>query len=158
MPNLMKCDSFTLEHIIREISDMDIYKSSGIFNISSRILKDTWTIATELLYNILNKSISKGIFPDAWKIGTIIPIPKVPYPQQVTDLRPITLFPLPGKILERLIHNKMYPYLENHKILSKYQNGFRKHPGTTDTIFKFISDITDNFNHKNITLGIFYRF
>ena len=65
------------------------------------------------------------------------------------------LLPLSGKILERLIHDKLYPYLEDHKVLSKYQNGFRKHHGTPDTFFKFISVINNGFIQKEHSSAIF---
>ena len=149
---------FTLEEVIKEIDQINIYKSSGIPNILSRILKDIWTIIPTSLQDILNNSIAQGIFPDSWKTGTVIPIPKIPNPQHVTDLRPITLLPVPGKILERLIHYKLYPYLEDNEILSKDQNGFRKHHGTLDTILKLISHKTDGFNSKEHTLAIFIDF
>ena len=131
----LQITSFSIEELVKEINNIETYKSSGIHNISSRILKDVWSTCPVLLLDIINKSIETGIFPDDWKHGTVIPIPKVANPQSVNDLRPITLLPIPGKIMERLIHNKLYPYLEGNKILSSNQNGFRKQHGTSDTIF-----------------------
>ena len=98
----LNINQFTLEEVMLEINNINIYKSSGMDNISSRILKDIWQIYPDLLLNILNKAILVGTFPDAWKHGTVIPIPKIPNPQLVGDLRPITLLPLPGKIMESL--------------------------------------------------------
>ena len=102
--------------------------------------------------------MSQGIFPKDWKHGTVIPIPKVPNPQQVGDLRPVTLLPLPGKIMGRLIHNKLYPYLEENDILTPKQNGFRKQHGTPDTSFKLIASIIDNLNKKRVTIAVFIDF
>ena len=79
-------------------------------------------------------------------------------PQSVNDLRPITLLLLPGKIMERLIHNQLYPYLEEHNILSPYQNGLRQQHGTTNTIFKFLSHVIDNMNDKKFTRAFFIDF
>ena len=156
--NQLNIELFTPEEIVSEINNINIYKSSGINNISSRILKDIWQIRQELLLSILNKAIQTGTFPNAWKHGTVIPKPKVPNPQQVGDLRPITLLPLPGKIMERLIHNKLYPYLEFNDILTSKQNGFRKKHGTPDTIFKLITHIIDNLNKKKTTIAVFIDF
>ena len=128
--NQLKIELFTLNEIVLEINNINIYKSSGINNISSRILKDIWQLFPELLLSIVNKAILNGTFHKAWKHGTVIPIPKIPNPRQVGDLRPITLLPLPVKIMERLIHNKLYPYLEENDILTPKQNGFRKQHGT----------------------------
>ena len=146
-----------MEELKKEIDNIEIYKSSGLHNISSRILKDIWSISPLILLDIINKSLKTGIFPEDWKHGTVIPIPKVANPQSVNELRPITLLPLPGKIMERLIHNKLYPYLEEHNILVSNQNGFRKQHGTTDTIFKFINHIIDNMNDKK-TIAVFIDF
>ena len=153
--NKLNIELFTLNEVLLEINKINIYKSSGIHNISSRVLKEIWQISPELLLDNLNKAMRQGIFPKAWKHGTVIPIPKVPNPQQVGDLRPITLLPLPGKIMERLIHNKLYPYLEENDILTSKQNGFRKQHGTPDTIFKLISNVIDNLNKKKITIAVF---
>ena len=154
----LQITSFSIEELVKEINNIEIYKSSGIHNISSRILKDVWSTCPVLLLDIINKSIETGIFPDDWKHGTVIPIPKVANPQSVNDLRPITLLPIPGKIMERLIHNKLYPYLEGNKILSSNQNGFRKQHGTSDTIFKFLSHVIDNMNEKKVTIAVFIDF
>ena len=154
----LNINQFTLEEVMLEINNINIYKFSGMDNISSRILKDIWQIYPDLLLNILNKAILVGTFPDAWKHGTVIPIPKIPNPQLVGDLRPITQLPLPGKIMERLIHNKLYPYLEENDILTPKQNGFRKQHGTPDTIFKLISHIIDNLNNKKVTIAVFIDF
>ena len=156
--NQLKLEVFTLDEVLLEITNINIYKSSGISNISSRIFKDVWQIYPELLSNILNKAMHSGTFPDAWKHGTVVPIPKIPNPQQMGDLRAITLLPLPGKIMERLIHNKLYPYLEENNILTTKQNGFRKQHGTPDTIFKLITQIIDNLNRKKVTIAIFIHF
>ena len=110
------------------------------------------------IIDMINKSLKTGIFPEDWKHGTVIPIPKVANPQTVNDLRPITLLPLPGKIMERLTHYKLYPYLEENNILISNQNGFRKQHGTTDTIFKFIIHVIDNMNDRKITIAIFIDF
>ena len=155
LPHL-KVTSFSLDELVKEINNIEIYKSSGLHNISSRILKDVWSISPIVLLDMINKSLKTGIFPEDWKHGTVIPIPKVANPQTVNDLRPITLLPLPGKIMERLIHNKLYPYLEENNILISNQNGFRKQHGTTDTIFKFLSHVIDNMNDRKITIGSFH--
>ena len=147
-----------VKELVKEIKSIEIYKSSGIHNISSRILRDVWSTCPVLLLDIINTSIKTGIFPDNWKHSTVILIPKVGNPQPVNYLRPITSPPIPGKIMERLIHNKLYPYLEGNKILSLNQNGLRKQHSTFDTIFKFSSNVIDNMNEKKLTIPLFFLF
>ena len=126
--------------------------------MSSRFIKDAFLAIPEIVLHLINLILRTSIYPDSWKIGMVVPIPKVPNPSSVTDLRPITLLPIPGKLVERLIHNRLYPYLEEVGAICHNQNGFRKHHGTPDTIFKLISNITDDLNLHKDTLAIFIDF
>ena len=64
---------------------------------------------------------------------------KVPNVNKVEDLRPISLLPIPGKILEKHIYSILTDHLENNKLFSKMQNGFRKNHGTTDKSLNSLS-------------------
>ena len=37
---------------------------------------------------------------------SIVPLPKINNPKLVSDFRPISLLPLPGKIIEKLLHSQ----------------------------------------------------
>ena len=51
--------------------------------------------------DITNCALKTGIFPDAYKISEIVPIPKENPPKALKDLRPISKTPIGGKILEK---------------------------------------------------------
>ena len=76
----------------------------------------------------------------------MVPIPKVNIPEEIGDLRPIALTPLPGKILERF------------NILTEFQNGFRKNHSTIDTIFKYTTDLQLNKNNNQNTISLYVNF
>ena len=58
------------------------------------------------------------------------------------NYRPIaTLTPF-TKVLERLIYDQLYPFLEKYDVLYKYQFGFRKGFSTEQAIL----EITDSLN------------
>ena len=91
---------FIQEELEKQIRLISIYKSSGFHDISSRLLKDFCLLKPDILLYIINLSIAHSVFPDAWKHALVTPIPKVPNANTVEDLRPISLLPIPGKILE----------------------------------------------------------
>ena len=88
----------------------------------------------------------------------IVPIPKVPIPKEIGDLRPIALTPLPGKLLERFVHTQIMAHLDNNFLLNDIQNGFRKKHSTTDTIFKFTTELQHNKNNKLNTIAFYIDF
>ena len=70
-------------------------------------------------------------------------------------IRPISLLPLPGKILESLIHQQLSAHLENNKLINDSQNGFRKNKSTTDTTFQLITEILNAQNQgKSTNYGV----
>ena len=69
-----------------------------------------------------NLVILKGI-PKAWKSATITIIPKKESNSNyLTDYRPISLLSCIGKLVERLIRNRLYFFLEsNNKLIREKQ-------------------------------------
>lgn len=111
--------------LLKEVKSIAIYKSSGIPGLSSRLIEDALTIMITEFTFLCNLSISTGIVPSEWKEAIVIPIPKVQNSKNVSDLRPITLLPIPGKILEHFMHTYLINHLETSKTLSRRQFGFR---------------------------------
>ena len=83
---LSKFQMITLEQLDKEISNISVYKSSGITGLSSHVLKLCFEILNGKLLVIMNKSLFQGYFPQKWRIATIVPIPKMPIPKEVGDL------------------------------------------------------------------------
>ena len=152
-----KFDCITEDELIKEMKNISIYKSSGL-NISTYFLKICFEILTPQLLVILNKSLFNGYFPIGWRRATIVPIPKVNIPEEIGDLRPIALTPLPGKILERFVHTQLLRHLNRYNILTDFQNGFRKNHSTIDTIFKYTTDLQLNKNNNLHTIALYIDF
>ena len=104
---------------------------------------------------IYNQSIETGIVPDILKVSQISPVYKGGDATDPSNYRPIaTLSPF-SKVLERLVYNQLYSFVDKHQIFYKYQFGFRKGYSTERAIL----EITDNLklqswtkNVKNFTL------
>ena len=137
---------------------ISIYKSSGITDMPTYILKMRFRILIKQLLVIINKSIFTGYFPLKWRRAIVVPIPKVNTPEEIGHLRPIALTPLPGKIIERFIHTQISNHLQEFNLLTQYQNGFRKEHSTIDTIFKCTTDLQNNKNSKIHTIALYIDF
>ena len=149
------------EEIIKLCSNININKSSAIDYLSSRILKDTFTALVDTLVTCFNLSFSTGIFPNAWKLAKITPLYKGVQKKQINNLRPISLLPLPGKLIEKIVHSRITSYLDTNNvvnILNANQNGFRANHSTEDTVAEFTDDISFNINKNKCTLATFIDF
>ena len=144
--------------LMTEINKISIYKSSGILNVPSYLLKLCFQKLVRYLLVIMNKWLFNGYCPMLWRKAIVIPIPKINNPSEIGDLRPIALTPLPGKILERFVHTQLLSHLDQYIILTEFQNGFRKNHSTIDTIFRYTTDLQNNKNHNLSTISLYVDF
>ena len=144
-----------VEALIRKIN---VSKSSGITMLSSKILKDCFQTLSDKLTYLFNFSIRATSFPDQWKNAVVIPIPKQGDSKVVENYRPISLLPIPGKILEKLIHTQLSFYLEENELLTEHQFGFRKQRSTSHAISQLLNQIYTNINKSVITTAVYIDF
>ena len=104
--------------------------STGIDNISSKLLKRTTDSITSPLTIIINQMMASGIFPDALKVSKVIPLYKKGDESNLSNYRPIVLLPSISKIFEKAILTQLTLYLEDNKIIHPHQYGFRKFHST----------------------------
>ena len=145
----------TVYKLTKNIKD---YKSSGMSTISSKIWKIFADTYNNLFVHLFNLKCIQAHYPDEWKVATVVPLPKTPNANKPGDLRPISLLPLPGKILKHHIHDSLQIYLDNNKLISKFQNGFRKNHSPKRTIFKYTTDLLLNNNDHETSIAIYINF
>ena len=137
----------TIEEVKRIIKNMK-NNAPGHSLISKLVLTHLPIEAINTLTAIYNTALSLGCLPILFKQAKIIMIPK--QNKQTTDpmnYRPISLLEVPGKILERIINNRLRTHLETDNIYPDTQHGFRRDRGTetalavtTELIAEALSD------------------
>ena len=142
--------------VINFIKEIDLTKSSGLNKISSQCLKDALLALSAQLIHIFTISLKYSIFPKAWKMGTIVPLFKSGKKDDVSNYRPVSLLPVPGKILEKIVHSHLVAFFENNNLLCERQGGFRKDHSTLGSIADFTTDIFNAINSKDLTVATFF--
>ena len=89
-------------------------KAAGIDTINSNIVLDTYDEIKDILFLIFKTSLQQGTFPNKLKIVT--PLFKLGDAGNVTNYRPISVFPVFSKILERIMYNHIYKHLKNNNL------------------------------------------
>ena len=85
-----------------------------------------------MLYSIFDEIWGKEEIPAEWKKGYLIKIPKKGYLSRCDNFRGITLLSVPGKVLNRIILERMKGEVD--KTLREEQAGFRQDRSCTDQI------------------------
>ena len=121
-------------------------EADGLDGIPTCLLKLSFTLIAASLTHIFNLVISTGIFPKDWKSARVAPIFKADSKVDPAHYMPISVLSVTAKRFEKAIFNKVYTYLNDNKLLSKFQSGLRPMNFT-------LVDITDN-SYVNINNGL----
>ena len=115
----------TTNEILNLIDDLPNKKRAGHDSLNNVLLKNLKFALLEPLCIVFNKSLNEGIFPDAMKIADTIPLYKSKEKYLVDNYRPISLLVTLSKILEKIIHKRVYTHLDENNLIYNSQYGFR---------------------------------
>ena len=144
--------------VLTLVKEINVKKSSAVDNIPSLLLKEIFIALPDLITNLINKCILKNVFPSSWKIATIVALKKVKNCNNVNDLRPISILPLPSKLLEKIVHKQCISFLNKNQLLNAEQYGFQKSKSTISAVADFLDIIYSNIEKKQASLAIYIDF
>jgi hypothetical protein len=143
------------DEIAKIIKSLKQSKSSGKDNISNVFLKKINTAICLPISIIINMSLELGIVPTSMKTAKVIPIYKAKAKNKFSNYRPISLLPNISKKLEKIIHKRLYSFLDKNEVFYPNQFGFRPHHTTTDAVTVFCNDTLRSFDNHETTIGVF---
>ena len=146
---------YEIEDIIRSF---DTSKSSGPYSIPNKIIKLISNSISVPISNLCNHSFVTGICPDTLKISKVIPVHKKYTQLEIVNYRPISLLSNINKILEKLMFNRLYSFLELHNCIYELQFGFREKHSTNHALMSMIQQIRDTMDTGNTSIGVFVDF
>ena len=142
--------AFTPEELATALKTVKAGKAGGPDGVAADLLKHLPLNTLKELLFILNASWTTGWCPQVWRIATIFPfLKKEKDPQAVSCYQPISLVSTIGKLLERLIVNRLSWWLEAKSLLSPWQAGFHKRRCTTDQCLRLSQFVCDDFQSTN---------
>lgn len=125
----------TKTELVEEAVRLQANKAPGPDGIPNEVLKILVKKHPETFRAVFQRCMQQSKFPDIWKRQKLVLIPKPGKPlDDPSSLRPLGLLDGPGKLLERIILNRLITYAEGERGLSENQFGFRRGRSTVDAI------------------------
>ena len=138
-------------NILNLLKSINPSKAPGLDNIAGKFLKEGAVVLARPLTQICNFSISSSIFPDKCKHAKLKPLFKKGPTTEAKNYRPISLLPLVSKIIEKVIHDQTQKYLDENKIIYKYQSGFRPNHSTNSCLSYLCNKVQQGFEKGMLT-------
>lgn len=148
-------DHITEDCVDPQIRKIDVSKASGLAGVNSKVVKIMLQSLLREFTELLNLCLEKAIFPEAWKLAVVVGIPKSGDVKNLNNIRPISLLPIPGKILEHFINQQIVSFLESKHLLTNQQMGFRKGRSTVESCLGLIDKAMKAINRSSYLLAVF---
>ena len=141
------------EKILKIIRSLNPNKAHGWDGISTRMIQLSDASLVTPLKIIFTNCLRYGVFPEIWKRANVVPIHKKNEKNLKSNYRPISLLPIFGKMLEKLVYDSLYSHLVSCELLNPNQSGFR--PGDS-TVNQLISITHNILRHLTVILLLMF--
>ena len=145
----------TAEEVNDLISDLKASKSIGPSSLLTKITKQSNDIRASPIAELIITSFQSGIFPDIFKIAKVIPIFKGESQVLCNNYRPISLLSNISKLIEKLMHKRVYSFLEQQNFFYNAQFGFRLSLSTNNALMSITENIQSQLDQNKFCAGVF---
>ena len=150
--------TITSKEVLDALKLMKRKKSSGPDKILGEMILASCSANVNVYVDIFNAILRSGIYPEAWKENFITPIFKGGCCNDPNNYRGIALTSSLAKFFSRILHNRLYNFLQDNNILAVEQIGFRKKSRTADHVFSLKTIIDKMFKKKKYLYACFIDF
>ncbi len=150
--NLTCFTPVTLDELSKLIS-----QSSNTFcdldPIPTSILKQCLPALLPTIANIVNLSLSTGVFPNQFKLSSVIPLLKKYNlnKEDMSNYRPISHLSFLSKLIERVVKQRLTHHLSANDLLNSFQSAYTKHHSTESTLLAVHDHIIKAMSQQQIT-------
>ena len=145
----------TANDVYNMIKNLSHSNACGDDGITSRLIKCAGFSICHPLTHIFNLSISTNTFLSPWKTSIFVPLFKDGDRSESNNYRPISLLPVVSKLLERLIHDQVYHYLQSNSFFVDQQSGFRKGYSTITCLIDFLDGLYNGIESGHVSGVLF---
>ncbi|KAF0733002.1 Reverse transcriptase domain-containing protein [Aphis craccivora] len=127
----------------------------GPDGITNEVVKRIVSLKPGVLTKVYNNCLENGVFPRTWKNARLVLIRKGEKPlDKPSSYRPICLLDCLGKLLEKILDNRLRTFLDENAGIHNRQFEFRKRRSIIDHLNSLRETIIPNQKVRILTLDI----
>ena len=119
--------------------------------IPTEIVKKCIHILSPILLHIINTAIKNNTFPEKLKCAIVTPILKDLQKdhEDFKNYRPVSIMCFISKLLERVLYTQIIEFVEQNKLLPRYQSSYRKSHSCESAMLRVVGDVQRMLKEKN---------
>ena len=136
------------EEVLFAVRKIKNRKAAGPDGIIGELLKNAGEYVIDFFVKFFNVLFQKGIFPEKWSEGIVLPLYKKGNVNDPNNYRGITLCDISSKMYSTIINFRLQEWVEENNITGEIQAGFKRNYSTIDHMFTLLALI-----QKQLSLG-----
>jgi len=153
MPTNLTFFSLATEEEICKLVSQSSNTFCDLDPIPTSLLKQLLPPLLPTITNIVNLSLSSGVFPKQFKLCSVIPLLKKYNldKEELSNYRPISHLSFLSKLTERVVKLRLTHHLSSNDLLNSFQSAYTKFHSTESTLLSLHDHIIKAMSHQKIT-------
>ena len=147
--NILDTFIFSTEGVQEKLQHLNIYKSTGLDMLHTRILHALEDKLARLLTNKFNNSVEIEIIPEDRKSENVTTIHKKGSMQEPGNYRCISVTSVVSKTILRLAKGRPITHLEMNNLICDSQHGFRNKRSCLTSLLDCFAQVIDTYDTDN---------
>ncbi|CAB0031150.1 unnamed protein product, partial [Trichogramma brassicae] len=144
----------SLGELRRACRKLKEHTAPGPDGVPNAALKIAVATRPDIFLQLFTACMRSGVFPRCWKRQKLVFLPKPGKPpDEPTSFRPICMLDAVGKMLEKIICDRLQVFTKSPSGLSDQQFGFQRGRSTIDAIEKVVSRARDALRGRRLLGG-----
>jgi ribonuclease HI len=146
---------FTTEEFEAALARLRGHSAPGPDTVHPLFLKEGSDSMHRSVLALCNLSWRAGKLPRLWKCANVRPINKGTRDKSPSGYRPISLTSVVAKLLERMLHVRLYAFATRLNLLPPAQSGFRHRHSVLDCLTRLTMAAHSAFAKRNVVVAAF---
>ena len=127
-------------------------KACGHDTITPRLLKESASVISGPLAELMNESIKQCKYPSRWKMGQVTPLFKKNDELSKENYRLVTVLPALNNVFDKLLASQLDQFYT--ELLSDYISAYRRHYSCETSLMRLTEDWKRSLDNKQIVAVI----
>ena len=133
-------------------------KSPGIDALHPMFLREIREEISEVLADIMNRSLKTGEIPRDWRDAIIVPLFKKGSRSEPSNYRPVSLTCILCKVMEKIMQTELVKHLRRHDILINSQHGFIKGRSCLTNLLDYFEEVYTHLDEGSPVDAVYLDF